>query len=120
MYRRAVVPIVAIAAILAIGFVVPVGGATGIPRSEERVFFRDGAITSPVHGNVQVYGASLDVEDVIDGDLLVFGGKVTFSGRGQVKGNLIYAGGRIVNGTDRIGGETYPLASVQGAAAAIT
>jgi hypothetical protein len=120
MYRRAVVPAVVIAAIVAMMVVVPVGGATDTTHQEERVFFRDGVISAPVRGNVQVYGASLDIEDVIEGDLLVFGGRVSFSGRGRVNGNLIYAGGRIVNGTGRIGGETYPLASIQGATASIT
>ncbi len=120
MYRRAVMPAVAIAAIVAIVGVVPVGGATGTPKRNEHVFFHSTTIEAPVNGNVQVYGGSVDVDDVIDGDLLAFGGDVTFSGRGRVKGNVIYAGGHVINANGRIGGDAYPLASIQGAAASIT
>jgi len=121
MYRRAITQVVAIASLVALVFVVPVGGSTETTRSaDERVFYRDTVIASPVQGNVQVYGGAVDVEDVIDGDLLAFGGNVTFGGRGRVNGNVIYVGGRINNASGRIGGAAYPLASIQGAAASIT
>lgn len=119
MYRRALTPVVALAALVALLFVVPVGGATDVNRSVERVFLRDTTIASPVHGNVQVYGGSVDVANVIEGDLLVFGGNVRFSGNGRVNGNVIYAGGRIVDGTGRIGGSAYPMATIEGATGAI-
>jgi hypothetical protein len=57
---------------------------------------------------------------VIEGDLLVFGGNVTFGGQGRVKGNVIYAGGRVQNAAGRVGGRIYPLTSLEGAAASMT
>ena len=90
-------------------------------QSHDRYAFGyDIVITSPLAGSVQAYGGSVEVRDVIDGDLLVFGGNATFSGKGRVRGNVIYAGGRIVGGEGRIEGRAYPLASVEGAAASMT
>jgi hypothetical protein len=127
MFRRAVVPAVAIAAILGILIVVLPAGAIGSERpmtsGESRdlyAFRHDIVITSPVAGGVQAYGGSVDVRDVIEGDLFVFGGDVTFSGKGRVKGNVIYVGGGIIDGEGRIDGRAYPLASVEGAAASMT
>ncbi|HSP13857.1 MAG TPA: hypothetical protein VLV78_03785 [Thermoanaerobaculia bacterium] len=125
MYRKVVVPTMAMAAMLSIVFVIFPAGAVGSDKaltrsSGERVFMRSTTINSPVAGSVQVYGGSIDVQDVIEGDLLAFGGDVTFSGHGRVKGNVVFAGGKIINGEGRIGGEAYPLASLGGAATSIT
>ena len=127
MFRRVLMPAMAMAATSAIVLVVLPAGAIGSDRAltsrrshDRYAFGRDTIISSPVAGSVQAYGGSVEVRDVIDGDLLVFGGNVTFSGRGRVNGNVIYAGGRIVNGGDRIGGQAWPLASVEGAAASMT
>lgn len=127
MLKHVLMPAMAIAAMLGIMLVVLPAGAIGSDRSpgsrkghDRYAFGRDIVITSPVAGSVQVYGGSVEVQDVIDGDLLVFGGNVSFSERGRVNGNVIYAGGGIANGAERIGGEAYPLASVQGAAASMT
>jgi hypothetical protein len=120
-------PAMAIAAMLAVMLIVLPAGAIGSDRAvtsrqahDRYAFGRDTIIAAPVAGSVQAYGGSVEVRDVIDGDLLVFGGDLTFSGRGRVKGNVIYAGGRIINGEGRIGGRDYPLTSVEGAAASIT
>ncbi len=126
MFKRVVVPAMAVAAMLSIVLVILPAGAIGSDRaltsrgSGERVFLRNTTVSSPIAGSVQVYGGSIEIRDVIDGDLLVFGGNVTFSGRGRVKGNVVYAGGSVINGEGRIGGKAYPLASVEGAAASIT
>ena len=127
MFKRVVMPAMAIAAMFAIMFVVlPAGaiGSSGTPASrsihDRYAFGRDAIIDSPVEGSVQVYGGSIDVRDVIDGDLLVFGGNITFSGKGRVNGNVIYAGSKITNSDGRIGGTAYPLASLEGAASAMT
>ena len=126
MFRRVVVPAMAIAAMLAIMLVVLPAGAVGSDRAmksqshDQYAFWHDTVIGSPVAGSVQAYGGSVDVRDVIDGDLLVFGGNVSFSGRGRVNGNVIYAGGRIANGEGRIGGEAWPLASLEGAVVSMT
>jgi hypothetical protein len=118
-------PTMAVAAMLSIVFVILPAGAIGsdravAQRAHERVFLRSTTISSPIAGSVQVYGGSIEVRDLIDGDLLVFGGDINFADRGRVKGNVVYAGGKIVNGEGRIGGEAYPLASVGGAATSIT
>jgi hypothetical protein len=127
MFRRVVVPAMAVAAMLAIVLVVLPAGAIGSDRAmkssqshDRYAFGHDTVIGSPVAGSVQAYGGSVDVRDVIDGDLLVFGGNVSFSGRGHVNGNVIYAGGHIANGEGRIGGEAWPLASLEGAVVSMT
>jgi hypothetical protein len=127
MFRRVVVPLMAIAAMFGVLFVVLPAGAIGSDhavnshRSQDvYTFGHDRVIDAPVAGSVQAYGGSIDVRDVIDGDLLVFGGNVTFSAKGRVNGNVVYAGGKIANGDGRIGGTAYPLASLEGAASAIT
>jgi hypothetical protein len=127
MFRRVVVPAMAVAALVAIMLVVLPAGAVGSDRAmkssqshDQYAFGHDTVIGSPVAGSVQAYGGSVDVRDVIDGDLLVFGGNVSFSGRGRVNGNVIYAGGRIANGEGRIGGEAWPLASLEGAVVSMT
>lgn len=122
MFRRLVFPLSAVAAVLALFLVVSPTGAKGQPRSASDTIFvdRDAAITQPVSGTVQLYGGSLEVRDVIGGDLLVIGGKVTFSERGRVQGNLIHAGATLSGGEGRVGGRIYPLASLQGAAGALT
>jgi hypothetical protein len=125
MFRKVVMPTMAVAAMLSIVFVILPAGAIGSDRAiahrdHERVFLRSTTISSPIAGSVQVYGGSIEVRDLIDGDLLVFGGDINFADRGRVKGNVVYAGGKIVNGEGRIGGEAYPLASVGGAATSIT
>src|SRR5438034_4025881 len=127
MFRRMLMPAMAIAAMLGITLIGLPAGAIGSDRAirsrtsfDRYAFGGDTIISSPVAGSVQAYGGSVEVRDVIDGDLLVFGGNVTFSGRGRVNGNVVYAGGRIINGEGRIGGEAYPLASLGGAAASMT
>ena len=127
MYKRVVLPAMSLAALLGVLLVVLPAGAIGSDRAlrsrsdrDLYAFKRDVVITAPVHGSVQAYGGSIDVRDVIDGDLLVFGGNVTFSGNGRVNGNVIYAGGTIKDSEGRIGGQAYPLASVEGAAASMT
>lgn len=127
MFRRVVVPAMAVVALIAILLVVVPAGAVGSDRvmkssrsHDQYSFGHDSVIGAPVAGSVQAYGGSVDVRDVIDGDLLVFGGNVSFSGRGRVNGNVIYAGGRIANGEGRIGGEAWPLASLEGAVVSMT
>ena len=122
-----VMPAVVVAALIALSSLIAPGGAIGEePRqttgslSDNYVFGHDMVISSPVGGSVQVFGGSVDVRDVIARDLLVFGGNVTFSGRGQVKGNVIYAGGRVINAENRVGGRIFPLTSLEGAAASMT
>ena len=127
MFKRAVIPAMAIAAMLGIMLVVLPAGAIGSDRAltsklsnDRYAFGHNLVITSPVAGSVQAYGGSVEVRDVIDGDLLVFGGNATFSGKGRVNGNVIYGGGQITGGEGRIEGRAYPLASVEGAAASMT
>ena len=126
MFKRVVIPTMALAAMLSIVMVILPAGAKGSDRAlnarttSERVFFRNTAVDAPVAGSIQVYGGSIDVRDVIDGDLLVFGGNVRFAGRGRVTGNVVYAGGSVIDANGRIAGETYPLASLGGAASAIS
>jgi uncharacterized membrane protein len=84
------------------------------------VFGRDATIDHPVHGDVQVYRGSANVSDVVDGDLLVFGDGVTFSGNGRVNGDVILAGSEARNAEGRIGGKLYTPGTVQGAARLVT
>ncbi|MBK5259275.1 MAG: hypothetical protein JJE51_06760 [Thermoanaerobaculia bacterium] len=120
-------PVIVIAALVATAALILPTGAIGDVRrapmgiaTDSYAFNRNALISKPVSGSVQVFSGSADVQDVIDGDLLVFGGDVRFSGAGRVNGNVIYAGGTVSNATGRVGGRVYALASVEGAAASIT
>lgn len=122
MFRRLVVPLTAIAALLALFAVVSPTGAKGQSRTTGDTHYVDENVTidEPVPGSVQLYGGTLLVRDGIGGDLLVIGGKVTFAGRGRVRGNLIHAGATVTGAEGRVGGRIYPLASLEGAAGALT
>jgi hypothetical protein len=126
MYRRLIVPLITLGALLGLFAVVLPTGAVGAERpgitaGKDAYFFnQSGAVDAPVAGTVQVYGGSVQIREVIAGDLLVLGGTVTFSGRGRVNGNLIHAGGSIRGAEERIGGKVYPLTSLEGAAASLT
>ena len=126
MFKRAIVPLITIGAVLALFGVVSPTGATGAERDgistgKDSYFFnQDGEVSSPVAGTVQIYGGSVQVREVISGDLLVLGGMVTFAGRGRVNGNLIHAASTIRGVENRVGGRIYPLASLEGAAASLT
>ncbi len=127
MFRRLLMPVIVIAALVATAALILPTGAIGDVRhapmgiaSDSYAFNRSALISKPMSGSVQVFGGSADVQDVIDGDLLVFGGDVRFSGAGRVNGNVIHAGGTVSNAAGRVGGRVYALASVEGAAASIT
>lgn len=126
MYRRLVVPLIGVSAVLALLFVLSPTGATGAERDgistgKDSYFFnQDGEVTAPIAGTVQVYGGSVQVREVVSGDLLVLGGTVVFTGRGRVNGNLIHAASTVRGAENRVGGRIYPLASLEGAAASLT
>lgn len=115
------------AALATILFVFAPAGAVGSERgaalplaSDHETYFGDAVIDKPVQGNVQVVGGSVEVNDVIDGDLLVIGGSALFAARGRVSGNVIYSGGRVTGAQGRVGGRVFPLTSLEGAAASLT
>ena len=127
MLKRIVMPAMIIAAVAAMVFVLAPTGAIGDvarspirPVTDRHTFGHDVVISEPVSGSVQVYRGSADVQNVIEGDLLVVGGNITFSAAGHVNGNVIYGGGQVVNGEGRVDGRVYSLASVEGAAASLT
>ena len=126
MYRRLVVPLITLAAMLSLFVVVSPTGATanereGVTAGRDAYFFnQEGVVDSPVAGTVQVYGGNVQIQNVIAGDLMVLGGTVTFAARGRVNGDLIHAGGQIRGAENRIGGRVYPLTSLEGAAASLT
>jgi hypothetical protein len=122
MYRRLVVPLMALTALLSLLAVIAPTGATGAERlgSDTYVFGRDATFLEPINGSLQVYNSNVTIANVVAGDLLVAGGSVTFTGNGRVDGNLIYAASRITDAGDRVKGHIYPLLSLEGAAASIT
>lgn len=125
MYRRAMVPLIAVAALMSLIVVVLPTGATGEERlgSDTYVFGQDTTIDRPIGGSLQVYSGNVTIANVIAGDLLVAGGVITFTGAGRVDGNLIYLASKIEgageNGRERVRGHIYPLLSLEGAAASI-
>lgn len=125
MFRRLVVPSITISALLALLMVLSPTGVSGaehdgISTGKDSYFFnQDGEVNAPIAGTVQVYGGSVQVRDVISGDLLVLGGTVVFTGRGRVNGNLIHAASTVRGAENRVGGRIYPLASLEGAAASL-
>jgi hypothetical protein len=127
MFRKLILPLMALAALAVLFAVLLPHEATGAERGEGLtvaddvyLFNQDGVVAKPVAGTVQVYAGTLAVRDVIAGDLLVIGGTVTFIGRGRVEGNLIHAASTIRNSDGRVGGRVFPLASLEGAAASMT
>jgi hypothetical protein len=126
MYKRLVVPLMALTALLALIVVVMPTGATGEERlgSDTYVFGHDATIDKPISGSLQIYNANVTVASPIAGDLLVALGSVTFTGQGRVDGNLIYAASRISGGDGandtRVRGHVYPLLSLEGAAVSMT
>lgn len=123
MFRRLLVPLMSVAAIAVLVLVLMPKSATGAerkPASDVYVFNHDVEINTPTPGTVQAYGGKLTIASVIGGDLLVIGGSVTFTGKGRVEGNLIHAASIIRNADGRVGGRIYPLASLEGAAGALT
>jgi hypothetical protein len=77
-------------------------------------------IEEPIPGDLQVYGGTVVIANVVAGDLLVLGGNVRLERAGRVNGNVIYAGGLVDVGSERVGGRVYPLASLEGAAMSMT
>lgn len=122
MYRRLVLPLMAVTALMALIAVVMPTGATGEERlaGDAYVFNEDARIDTPLAGSLQVYNGNVIVANVIAGDLLVAGGSVRFLGNGRVNGNLIYVASKIENADDRVRGHIYPLASLEGAAVSMT
>lgn len=121
MYRRLLVPLMAVVALAALFMsVMPTRAHAERLGSDTYVFGEDMTVSGPVAGSVQVYNGSVIVANVIAGDLLVVGGTVTFRDAGRVDGNLIYAASRIENADDRVRGHIYPLLSLEGAAVSMT
>jgi hypothetical protein len=123
MFRRALVPLMSVAALIALFCAVLPTGATGAERRLSRdtyIYNENVTLREPVAGNVQVYGGEVTVENVIAGDLFVFASTVTFAGAGRVEGDLIYGGSRVSGAGDRVRGGIYPLLSLEGAAASMT
>ncbi|HYC61069.1 MAG TPA: hypothetical protein VEK79_16030 [Thermoanaerobaculia bacterium] len=122
MYRRVVLSVMALAALLSFFMVIAPTGATGDERlrSDTYVFGETTTIDKPIAGSLQIYNGNVTVTQPIAGDLLVAGGSVTFSGAGRVDGNLIYAASRITGAEDRVRGHIYPLLSLEGAALSMT
>ena len=122
MFKRLVVPLTVFAALAAFVMIMAPTGAIGAERSvgsDRFVFGGTETISEPVLGDLQVYRASVTVEDIVSGNLLVAGGDVTFRGAGRVDGNLIYAASRVNAGDGRVRGNIYPLASLEGATASM-
>ena len=121
MFKRIVIPLTVLAAVVALFAVVLPTGAKGQSRRVDITYVQENVtIDQPVVGTVQLYGGSLALNDVINGDLLVVGGTVTFGARGRVNGNVIHAGTKITGADGRVGGRVYPLASLEGATSAMT
>ncbi len=123
MYRRLLVPLMSVMALIALFWSVMPTGATGAERrlaTDTYVYDEKVTVDEPVARNLQVYGGEVTVANAIAGDLFVVGSTVTFVGAGRVDGDLIYAGSRVSNAGNRVRGGTYPLFSVEGAVASIT
>lgn len=122
MYRRLLVPLMAVVALVALFCAVMPTDAKAERRlvSDTYIYNENRTVDEPVAGNLQVYGSEVTVANVISGDLFVVAGAVAFTGAGRVDGDLIYAGSRVSNARERVRGGMYPLFSVEGAVASIT
>jgi hypothetical protein len=125
MFRvsRLLLPMLVIAALAVVVMVFSPHDASGAERGGSKDFYAFGettAIHRPVTGNAQIVGGTLEVDDVIHGDLVAFGGTITFGPRGRVNGDLIHLRSNIADPEGHVGGRIYPLESVEGAAASLT
>jgi hypothetical protein len=121
MYRRLILPLMALTASVALVVVILPTNATGAETlaGDTYVFGEDVVLDQPVSGSVQVYRGNVTIANVVGGDVLVLGGSVTFTGEGRVEGNVIHAASRITNAEGRVRGDIHPLASLEGAAASM-
>ena len=130
MFRiaRLLIPLTSIAALAVVTMLLLPRGAAGDERTpthltttshDQYLFGRDAVIEQPVQGNVQVYFGNIDVHNVIEGDLLVYGGDVTVRAPGRITGKLIHGGGN-VNGAEGRAGRVYSMSSLEGATATLT
>lgn len=128
MFRvaRLLVPLTTIAAAAVLAMLLLPRGAAGGERTnvpaanhDQYLFGRDGVIEQPVRGNVQVYFGNVSVHNVIDGDLLVYGGDVTVREPGRITGKLIHGGGN-VTGAEGRAAAVYSMSSLEGATATLT
>lgn len=119
---RLLVPMLAIAALAIVTMVLAPHKAIGAERGSRDFYaFGEQAILStPVTGNAQIVGGRLRVDETVEGDLVSFGGDVTFGPNGRVKGDLIHLGGSITGAENRVGGRIYRIGSLEGAAASMT
>lgn len=122
MYRRLLLPLIAVAAVVALFCSVMPTDANAERRlaGDTYIYDESRTLSEPVAGNLQVYGSDIVVANAISGDLFVVAGTVSFTDAGRVDGDLIYAGSKVSNAEDRVGGGIYPLFSVEGAVASIT
>jgi hypothetical protein len=122
MFKRLVVPLTSIAAIVTLCMIVAPTSANERHAFTNDVYIigKSATLNERVDGSVQIYRGNVTVANVIAGDLLVLGGTVIFTGAGRVEGNLIYAASKVTNADDRVRGHVYPLASVEGATASMT
>jgi len=122
MFKTFVFGSMSAAAVLAMSLIFTVSGQVprGKAHTDRYAFGHDLVITEPVAGTVQIFSGSADVRSPISGDLVVFGGDVSFAEGGVVFGNLIHAGGAIRNGEGRIRGRIQSLSTLEGAAASVT
>ena len=121
MFKRLIVPLTTLAALVALFAVVSPTGASGQSRVADRQYINEiVTIDQPVVGTVQVYGGALTIAQEITGDLLVMGTTVRFVGAGRVRGSIIHAGAKIQGAEGRVSGRISPLTSLEGAAGAVT
>jgi hypothetical protein len=130
MFRiaRLLVPLTSIAALAVVAMLLLPRGAAGGERTptpvpstsdDQYLFGHDALIEQPVHGNVQVYFGNVFVHNVIEGDLLVYGGDVTVREPGRITGKLIHGGGNVTGVEGRVG-RVYSMSSLEGATATLT
>lgn len=121
-FGRFVLSAASLGALIALFFVLP-GVAAGGPapsagkRSDVYVVGKHDTFDAPVNGNLQVYGGSAKIRNVVHGDVTAFGGDVTIERDGRIDGNLIYAGGNVTGAEGKVNGRVYTLTTMQGAAA---
>lgn len=104
MFKKLVLPLTTLAAVVVLILIVTPTGA-----SERRG-------SSP---GMYVFGRDAVIDAPVNGDLLVIGGSVTFTGSGRVEGDVIYAASRITNADGRVRGQILPLTTLEGAAASM-
>jgi len=120
---RLLVPLAAATTIVVLVLLLAPAGAVGQARqgrSQARpravAVGRDLVVSSPVKGDVELFGGTAVIDSIVEGSVVVFAGNVELTPRASVTGDVICIGGTVtVAPASRVQGRVHGPGSVSGA-----